>query len=562
MRVYLTGGVRIETDTAVVNHRAFDLPHAQLVIAYLVCERGRPVARSEIADLLTHCGSLSLGADVLLARLTDSFRALVPGSEITCALETVELAIPIETWVDIEAAADALHEAEAALRADRPGDAFGPSAIAHHIARRPFLPGECGPWVETHRERLRGILVRALEARGKVFLCNNEAVLAIEAAREVVKLEPYRETGYQLLVRALAASGNTAEALRAGDRCRQVLREGLGIEPSAETQRLFGSLAPPRVPLGRTPAIRDDLAPTQDASNRRIDLLALLKQELGNEYVIERELIGGMSKVFVAMERALGRRVAIKVLPPAMVDQTAAQRFAREVQLTARLQHPNVVPVLSSGVLDGLLPYYTMPFVAGESLRSTLSAVARIAPARVISILRDVARALAFAHSQGIIHRDIKPENILLSGDSAVVTDFGIAKAINDISHTTGFRSDQALTHTGTAVGTPYYMAPEQILGDPSMDHRVDIYSFGVVAYELLAGRLPFADRGIRERLAAQLTEKPDSIDLVRGDVPAALSATVMQCLATDAAARPQSMQDVIGQLGAGGSETTKSIAR
>ena len=261
-----------------------------------------------------------------------------------------------------------------------------------------------------------------------------------------------------------------------------------------------------------------------------------------------------MSRVCVAEERALGRRVVIKVLPPDMAEMMSTERFAREMRLAARLQHPNIVPVLTSGVIDGSLPYYTMPYVAGESLRATLSASQTLAIPRVVSILSDVGRALAFAHGEGVVHRDIKPENILLAGDVAVVTDFGIAKAVRERRNDRGHDSQTA--HKGRNIlGTPHVMAPEQIVADPSMDHRADIYSLGVVAYELLAGQLPFGDRGLREGLAAQLAETPRNVRLLRPDASAGLSAVVMKCLEKDPDARPQHMTEVVAQLNTGGSD-------
>ena len=244
VRVYLTGGLRIECAGTVVDHRAFDFHHAQLALAYLICERSRPVDRAEISDLLAQSAGSSVRRRRSAGALARGARGACVGQRAAARRGDFELALPKDTWVDVEAAVDAIHEAEAALRAGRTPDAFGPSAIAHHISRRAFLPGERGSWVDTHRERLRGILLRALEARGEVFLWNKETSLAIEAAREVVQLEAYRETGYQLLMRALAAAGNTADALRAYERCRQVLRERLGIEPSAQTRAVFEQLAP------------------------------------------------------------------------------------------------------------------------------------------------------------------------------------------------------------------------------------------------------------------------------------------------------------------------------
>src|SRR5690349_9453044 len=219
------------------------------------------------------------------------------------------------------------------------------------------------------------------------------------------------------------------------------------------------------------------------------ELLDHLQHALTSAYAIERELAGGgMSRVFVAEERALGRRVVVKVLSPDLAAGVSVERFRREIQLTARLQHPHIVPILSAGEMDGL-PFYTMPFVEGESLRVRLVRAGAMAVADVVNILRDVARALDFAHAQGVIHRDIKPDNILLAGESATVTDFGIAKAIAAAR----IGDDDALTQLGMALGTPQYMAPEQIAADPDIDHRADLYSLGCVAYEMLAGEAPFA---------------------------------------------------------------------
>src|SRR3954468_20446436 len=208
-----------------------------------------------------------------------------------------------------------------------------------------------------------------------------------------------------------------------------------------------------------------------------------LQAALGLNYTLERELSGGMSRVFVAMEASLARRVVVKVLPPERTYGVNMDRFRREIQVAAQLQHPHIVPILSTGDADGLL-YYTMPFVPGESLRSRLSARTGPMPvAEAVRILRDIASALAFAHQLGIVHRDIKPDNVLLAGDSAELADFGIAKALSAAAG-----PDAALTTAGMTLGTPAYMAPEQAMGDAAMDHRADLYSFGAMAYEILAG--------------------------------------------------------------------------
>ncbi len=199
------------------------------------------------------------------------------------------------------------------------------------------------------------------------------------------------------------------------------------------------------------------------------DLLVQLQTTLGGAYTIERELGGGgMSRVFLAVETSLGRRVVLKVLSPDLAAGVSAQRFSREVRLAASLQQANIVPVLTTGETVGL-PYYTMPFVDGLSLHDRLARDGRLSLNRALGVLRDVARALAYAHEHGVVHRDIKPQNVLLSGDAAVVTDFGIAKAISAArdAGTNPATGSTTYTMAGTALGTPAYMAPEQIAADP-----------------------------------------------------------------------------------------------
>jgi len=251
-----------------------------------------------------------------------------------------------------------------------------------------------------------------------------------------------------------------------------------------------------------------------------------------------------MSRVFEAEELRLKRKVAVKVLSPELAQGLSVSRFEREIQTAAALQQANIVPVLSAGDIDGL-PFYTMPFVAGESLRARL-ARGPLTVTEVIGVLRDVSKALAYAHRQGVVHRDIKPDNVLLSEGTAVVTDFGIAKAISAARTQT---PGATLTQIGTSIGTPAYMAPEQAAGDPGVDHRADIYSLGAMAYELLAGRAVFADRTPQRMLAAHMSEAPRPIAELRPDTPALLADLVMRCLAKDANDRPQTATEIARML-------------
>jgi len=294
-----------------------------------------------------------------------------------------------------------------------------------------------------------------------------------------------------------------------------------------------------------------------------VDLRSGLQQTLGPSFTVERELTGGgMSRVFVAMDAALGRRVVVKVLPPELAATVSVDRFRREILLAATLQHPHIVGVLSAGEIDGM-PYFTMPFVEGESLRSRIQREGQMAVGRCVSILKDVARALDYAHERGVVHRDIKPDNVLLAGSSATVTDFGIAKALLSALGTgaSGERqpsgapdakaetSSSALTALGTTLGTPAYMAPEQAAADTSTDHRADVYSFGIMAYEMLTGQVPFKSKTPQALLAAQLTATPPAIGSRRADVPVALARLVMQCLEKEREKRPQSARAIAEAL-------------
>ena len=273
------------------------------------------------------------------------------------------------------------------------------------------------------------------------------------------------------------------------------------------------------------------------------DLTARLAQQFEGSHAIQFEITGaGMSRVFVAEERALQRKVVIKVLSPALAAAVNVERFQREIMVLAGLNHPNVVPVLSTGQVAGL-PYFIMPFVNGESLRARM-ARGPLSIRETVGILRDVTRALAYAHASGIVHRDIKPDNIMLSGSAAVVTDFGVAKAVS-ASRNKFVAEGHSITGVGISLGTPQYMAPEQAAADPKADHRVDLYAIGIVGYEMLLGSPPFFGRTPQGTLAAQLTELPAPLAARRYDIPAALAEVVMRCLEKDPNDRPRTAGEI-----------------
>ena len=258
----------------------------------------------------------------------------------------------------------------------------------------------------------------------------------------------------------------------------------------------------------------------------------LLQSILEDRYRFERELgRGGMAQVWLAHDLRHDRPVALKILRPDIAAALGADRFLREIRLTARLQHPNILPVLDSGAATDArgaqLLWYTMPCVEGEALRSRLSRERQLPVPDAIAIVREVADALDCAHQRGIIHRDVKPENILLGGGHALLADFGIAKLI------AGDRADAgALTSTGLALGTPAYMSPEQAVGDPAVDARTDVYALGCVLYEMLAGEPPYTGPTAQAIVAHRLTDPVPSVRRARESVPGAVEAALTRALA------------------------------
>jgi Tol biopolymer transport system component/tRNA A-37 threonylcarbamoyl transferase component Bud32 len=320
--------------------------------------------------------------------------------------------------------------------------------------------------------------------------------------------------------------------LSAGDESRRVRLEQLLVECEREPALLS------RPAAERFAALLDDSA--------------VFPASLAERYRPERELgRGGMATVYLARDLKHVRDVAVKIVHPAVASALGPERFLREIEIVAQLHHPHIVPLYDSGNAQGAL-YFVMPYEPGGSLRQRLDRDGPLPVDEAVLILRDVCDALAYAHSHGIVHRDVKPDNVLLAGRHALVTDFGVARAIA----TPGAR--KTITAAGLAIGTPAYMAPEQIAGDPLIDLRTDIYAVGVMAYELLTGAPPFVRDTRQDVLAAHLTEHPAPIADKRPDVPAPLAGVVMKCLSKRAVSRWRSADELLVELDA---HTSASIS-
>ena len=276
------------------------------------------------------------------------------------------------------------------------------------------------------------------------------------------------------------------------------------------------------------------------------DDATVLPELLGGRYRTAHEVgRGGMALVYLAHDIKHDREVAIKVIRAELSASLGRERFLREIAIAARLRHPNILPLYDSGEANGAV-YFVMPFESGPSLRERLAREGPLSIGDALSVLRDVARALQCAHAQGVVHRDIKPDNILMSGGAAVVADFGIAKAFSAAQTNA---SNASVTQAGTGIGTPAYMAPEQAVGDPSTDHRADIYSFGCLAYELFTGKPPFHDLTTHQIIAAHVGTVPPPLRSLRPDVPAGVDALVARCLAKAPGLRPASASELLESL-------------
>ena len=299
--------------------------------------------------------------------------------------------------------------------------------------------------------------------------------------------------------------------------------------------------------LAAAPPIRQNVA-DPSITQSDAELRSHVERVLAPMYELERELgRGGMGIVFLAKDVRLKRHVAIKLLPPELTFRSEIRsRFLREAETAAQLTHPSIVPIYSVDEKDGLV-FFVMAFVDGDNLAKLIHDRGALDPVEVRRIIREVADALAYAHERGVVHRDIKPDNILLDLQTRrpMVTDFGIARAVSE-------GGDARLTATGIAIGTPAFMSPEQSAGDRALDGRSDLYSLGIVAYQMLCGDLPFVANNTPALLVKHLSEAPVPIERRSGNVPADLARAVMLCLEKNPNDRFESARALVQALDSG----------
>jgi DNA-binding SARP family transcriptional activator len=431
------------------------------------------------------------------------------GEAVLDSRSGAELALGDAVWTDVR-------EFREAVEAGRPDEALrlyqGDLLPAFFVPEAPGFES----WLEQERVDLRAHAARAARLLAERQEAEGQLTQAIACARRAVDLSNGDERPLRRLIELLDRLGDRAAAIHAYDGFARRLATELDADPSAETKALIDRVRASDMvhPAAGPPA------------------------ELSGRYRVERELGGGgMARVLLATETALGRRVALKVLAPELAQSVSAEQFRREIQVAARLHHPHIVPLLAAGQAGPLL-YYTMPFVEGESLRVRMERDGPLPVPDAVRLLTEIARALDCAHRHGIVHRDLKPGNVLLAEGQAQVTDFGIAKALSDSAE-------------GIVLGTPRYMAPEQATPGEKVDQRADLYSLGVVAYEMLTGAPPFSGGTAQSLIEAHASEVPEPVAVRRSDVPPPLADLIMRLLAKQPGDRPASAEAVLVELDA-----------
>jgi DNA-binding SARP family transcriptional activator/tRNA A-37 threonylcarbamoyl transferase component Bud32 len=414
---------------------------------------------------------------------------------------------------------------------------------ALELFRGDFLQGffaDCGEafdeWLERERARLRAVAAKAARSLAEAREGEQNFTTAVASARRAVELSDADERVVRELLQLLDRLGDRAGAIHAYEAFARRLADEFDATPAPETAAVMERIRARAAPGGHVAGAPGGVATHGLAvAAHRITAVPLPPPTAApgvelNGWRVERELgRGGMSTVYLARDAKHDRHVALKILHPELAISVGAERFLREIQITAQLAHPHILPLIDSGACDGLL-YFVTPYVAGESLRGRLRREARLPLADALRIATEVTEALDYAHRRGIIHRDIKPDNILLADGHAVVADFGIARTVATVA-------GETLTQLGIALGTPPYMSPEQAFGGGDVGPQTDIYSLGCVMFEMLTGELP---RG---------GESPGDIVGRCPDVPTAVARLVSDCVTKQPERRPESAARLLRTL-------------
>jgi len=412
---------------------------------------------------------------------------------------------------------------------------------------------EFDAWLSQERRRLRELAAGAAWTVAHDLLTEGRLGDAERTAQRATMLSGAAEGEARRFIRALAAAGDRAAAVRFYDRFAERLANDLELRPNAETRKLVDDI---RASKGVGEAVAragvTDRASTQSAS-----VLDRLRASLADRYFIEREIgRGGMATVYLAHDLKHDRTVAFKVLAPDLAATVGTDRFLREIKTAAKLAHPHILPLIDSGRADGLL-YYVMPHVEGESLRARLDREGRLAVDDAVRITREIADALAYAHEKQVLHRDVKPSNILLEAGHAVLADFGVARALAEADDGATAQTDEGgLAPAGrtdlTRTGTPAYMSPEQASGEGELSAASDVYALGCVLYEMLAGEPPVSDTETQRILSRKLLGQFPPLREVRPDVPQSVDTVVTRALETEPAHRFATASALVEALGAG----------
>jgi DNA-binding SARP family transcriptional activator/tRNA A-37 threonylcarbamoyl transferase component Bud32 len=402
-------------------------------------------------------------------------------------------------------------------------------------------------WAEQERSRLRASAARSARALAEARESDASFTTAVASARRAVELSDVDERIVRELLVLLDRLGDRAGAVHAYDEFASRLATEYAIEPSVETKTVIDRIRAREGDRAERDEAHDDRAP-RDALTAPLAASSPVAGIHAGGWQLIRELgQGGMAHVYLARDAKHGRHVALKLMRPELARTLGVERFLREIQITAQLAHPHILPLIDSGVSNGI-PYLVTPYIAGETLRQRLRREPRLSVTEAIRLAVEIAGALAYAHRAGIIHRDIKPENILLADGQAVVADFGVARALSISGPATPISdSDPA-----AVVGSLAYRSPEQSRSGEGVDARSDLYSLGCVLYEMLTGRVPDRRDALTmapNRIAEHLEQVAWNGGEVRAGMPRRLARVITTCLAADPSARFQGAPDLLAEL-------------